>query len=197
MFLPDHEVQRLAEREQNPIITPFNAEFLGPVAYDLALGSKFAFEEVPECIFVNDSTGQLCQVVSVGERRQPNYLYEVDLREHIIEGNTVYVALKPGQTVLCESAEEVDIPLDVVGDLTMRSSPARRWIDHSVAIRIWPGHRGRITFELHNNSQTTVQLIAVGERILQLGFIRVESAVQRPYDGSYQDQNGQLSAITK
>ena len=106
-------------------------------------------------------------------------------------GEGIEVILESKQTVLCHSAEYVRVPPHLSAQLSMRSSFARDWLDHSAADSIWPGFQGQITFELRNDGPRPFSLRS-GMRPLQLAFVRMATTPARPYNGLYQNQEGQL-----
>lgn len=184
MFIPDCKIAEMCENAERPLVRPFYPEFLGPASLDLHLASRFASPKPIEAFIYKN-----------GHLYKPHPdSFSTEIRalpanqDHNIE---VEIVLQPQQVILCHSQEYVMIPNDLVGDLSMRSSYARMWIDHSSANRIWPGFEGTITYELRNDGPEPVKLRS-GDRVLQLGFIQMTAPAERPYDGLYAKQNGEL-----
>ncbi len=165
-----------------PLIEPFDPKFLGPASYDIQVGLKFASPSAIQAYVVRGT-----------ERLRPAHGgTEIDgAREIKHPGEGIEVILEPKQAVLCHSAEYVRVPPHLSAQLSMRSSFARDWLDHSAADSIWPGFQGQITFELRNDGPRPFSLRS-GMRPLQLAFVRMAATPARPYNGLYQNQEGQL-----
>ena len=165
-----------------PLIEPFDPKYLGPASYDIQVGLKFASPSAIQAYVVRGT-----------ERLRPAHGgTEIDgAREIKHPGEGIEVILEPKQAVLCHSAEYVRVPPHLSAQLSMRSSFARDWLDHSAADSIWPGFQGQITFELRNDGPRPFSLRS-GMRPLQLAFVRMAATPARPYNGLYQKQEGQL-----
>ena len=165
-----------------PLIEPFDPKFLGPASYDIQVGLKFASPSAIQAYVVRGT-----------ERLRPAHGgTEIDgAREIKHPGEGIEVILEPKQAVLCHSAEYVRVPPHLSAQLSMRSSFARDWLDHSAADSIWPGFQGQITFELRNDGPRPFSLRS-GMRPLQLAFVRMAATPALPYNGLYQNQEGQL-----
>lgn len=165
-----------------PLIEPFDEKYLGPASYDIQIGPRFASPSAIQAYVVRD--GARLRTILGG--------LEVDgAREARHPGECIEIVLEPNQAVLCHSAEYVRVPPNLAAVLSMRSSFAREWLDHSAADSIWPGFQGQITFELRNHGPRPFVLRS-GMRPLQLAFARMAAVPARPYNGLYQKQKGQL-----
>jgi deoxycytidine triphosphate deaminase len=171
-----------------PLISDFDARYLGPASYDIATNSKFSS---PSGLHVN-----ILRDGSFVKSFMCNY--DLDGSDYINKKNRecIEILLAPKQVILCCSEEYFRIPPNLVGTLTMRSSPARDWLDHSNASDIWPGFQGQITFELRNDGIEIYKLRS-GERHLQISFGRTDAVPENPYNGVYQNQVGQLHALKR
>ena len=168
-----------------PLISPFDSAYLGPASYDIGVGLKFASPSKLRAFVMNGSEAV----------RTLPMVNEIDgARERLRPNEEIEIALEPGQPVLCHSLEYVRIPPHLAGMLSMRSSFARDWLDHSAADSIWPGFQGQITFELRNHGPRHFHLRS-GMRPLQLAFARMAATPERPYAGIYQKQKGQLHSL--
>jgi dCTP deaminase len=98
------------------------------------------------------------------------------------------VVVKPKHYELVATMETVELGLNVVATLHIRSSLAREGLIGSFAV-VDPGFRGQLTLSLHNVGEKAVTL-KEGERILQIMFHRLGSSAQKGYNGSYQDSKG-------
>jgi dCTP deaminase len=102
------------------------------------------------------------------------------------------VVLKPKQYELVATLETVELGLNVVAFLHIRSSLAREGVVGSFAV-VDPGFRGQLTLNLHNVSEKEITL-REGERIVQLVFHNLGRAAKKGYNGSYQNSKGIVSS---
>lgn len=103
--------------------------------------------------------------------------------------------LKPGEFVLCHSAEYVKMPTNAIGMLFSKSSTGRIGLEHLHAGYVDPGFHGELTFEFHNVAPWPITLVA-GKRIMQLVMVSMESAPENDYTitGRYNGQVGPTPA---
>jgi dCTP deaminase len=103
------------------------------------------------------------------------------------------ITLFPGEVVLATSIEYVKLPRDVVGDLKLKSSLGRLWLNHSLSGWIDCNFQGQITLELQNLGPYP-RKIAKGTRVAQLVFYQMSDPPQVAYGengkGHYQGQTG-------
>jgi dCTP deaminase len=89
--------------------------------------------------------------------------------------------LHPGEFVLGQTLEWVELPDDLVARLEGKSSLGRLGLlIHSTAGYVDPGWRGNLTLELSNVANLPIALY-YGMRIGQISFFRMSSPVERPY----------------
>ena len=89
--------------------------------------------------------------------------------------------LHPGEFVLGQTVEWVELPDDLVARLEGKSSLGRLGLlIHSTAGYVDPGWRGNLTLELSNVANLPIALY-FGMRIGQISFFRMSSPVDRPY----------------
>jgi dCTP deaminase len=98
------------------------------------------------------------------------------------------VVLKPKEYELVATLETVELGLDVVAFLHIRSSLAREGVIGSFAV-VDPGFRGQLTLNLHNVSEKEV-ILKEGERIVQIVFHHLGNTAKKGYNGSYQNSKG-------
>ncbi len=101
------------------------------------------------------------------------------------------VSVGPMKHFLVSSKEFFNFPEDVVGQIWIRSSYARRGIIGSFGF-IDAGFRGNLTLSFFNSSDGQVEFVP-GDRIAQLVFSKLENSVAKSYgerSGSYQDSRG-------
>ncbi|MFQ5472208.1 MAG: dCTP deaminase [Dehalococcoidia bacterium] len=126
----------------------------------------------------------------------------VDVREGIDELTSLVTikddepfVIQPGTFCLASTIETITIPDDIVARVDGKSSLGRLGLlVHATAGYVDPGWTGRLTLELSNQSQMPIALYH-GMRIAQLSFIRLTTAVDRPYGSAelgskYQGQTG-------
>ena len=89
--------------------------------------------------------------------------------------------LHPGEFVLGQTVEWVELPDDLVARLEGKSSLGRLGLlIHSTAGYVDPGWKGNLTLELSNVANLPIALY-YGMRIGQISFFRMSSPVERPY----------------
>ncbi|EQD81116.1 Deoxycytidine triphosphate deaminase, partial [mine drainage metagenome] len=101
------------------------------------------------------------------------------------------INLLPGKYALVSSMEYFAMPKDVIGNIWIRSSFARRGIIGSFGV-IDAGYHGNITVGLYNAGDQVVKLES-GERIAQIVFSRLSSESEKDYSlrsGNYQGKRG-------
>jgi deoxycytidine triphosphate deaminase len=81
------------------------------------------------------------------------------------------IIVEAGTLVLIHSKEIVKIPRNMCGWLSLRSTAARSWINHSSALLIQPGFSGTIAFEFYFYKDTAINR---GESFMQLAISRLE-----------------------
>ncbi len=89
--------------------------------------------------------------------------------------------LHPGEFVLGQTLEWVELPDDLVARLEGKSSLGRLGLlIHSTAGYVDPGWKGTLTLELSNVANLPIALY-FGMKIGQISFFGMSSAVERPY----------------
>jgi dCTP deaminase len=147
-------------------IDPFDADCLQPSSVDLHLDREFR-------VFHN--------------HRHPLIdprLEQADLTDVTsIDGDEPFI-LHPGEFVLGQTLEWVELPDDVVARLEGKSSLGRLGLlIHSTAGYVDPGWKGNLTLELSNVAKLPIALY-FGMRIGQISFFEMSSPVERPYGSS-------------
>ncbi|MBL7661851.1 dCTP deaminase [bacterium] len=126
--------------------------------------------------------------------------YDITLGDHFIcptrdpeEFATKELILFPNEVVLATTQEVIKLPRDVVGDLKLKSSLGRLWLNHSLSGWIDCNFQGQVTLELQNLGPYPRRL-AAGMRVAQIVFYQMESPPERAYGedgvGHYQGQVG-------
>lgn len=104
-----------------------------------------------------------------------------DLTELLrVEDEEAFI-LHPGEFVLGQTLEWVELPDDLVARLEGKSSLGRLGLlIHSTAGYVDPGWKGNLTLELSNVANLPIALY-YGMKIGQISFFRMSSPVERPY----------------
>lgn len=97
------------------------------------------------------------------------------------------IEIRPSGRVLGKTRARFEIPLDLTGFVTGRSTLGRLFVTvHQTAGLIDPGYEGNITLEMANIG-TESQTLQVGDRVAQIYFAETKG-VSAGYTGQYQNQ---------
>jgi dCTP deaminase len=152
-------------------IDPYNPDLVQPNSVDIRLGNHFVwYKPGPNVI---DPFDQQTVVKDVEETHADSFI------------------LSPGQFVLAETLEAIELPDNIVATIEGKSSIARLGVTlHQTGGWIDAGFRGTITLEMANVNSRPVKVYA-GMPIGQLVFYTTERA-ENPYykkqDAKYLDQ---------
>jgi dCTP deaminase len=160
--LSDRDIR--AELEAGRVrIDPYDPADLQPSSVDLHLDRSFR-------VFRNNRYAFI-------DPRMP----QPDLTELLTIGDDEPFVLHPGEFVLGQTLEWVELPDDLVSRLEGKSSLGRLGLlIHSTAGYVDPGWKGNLTLELSNVANLPIALY-YGMRIGQISFFRMSSPVERPY----------------
>lgn len=160
--LSDRDIR--AEIEAGRVrIDPYDASDLQPSSVDLHLDRSFR-------VFRNNRYAFI-------DVRAP----QPDLTEMLKVTDDEPFILHPGEFVLGQTLEWVELPDDLVARLEGKSSLGRLGLlIHSTAGYVDPGWKGNLTLELSNVAKLPIALY-FGMRIGQISFFRMSSPVERPY----------------
>jgi len=105
--------------------------------------------------------------------------------------------LRPGQFILADTAELIDLHTDLAGQVQLKSSLARLGLNHLMAGWIDPGFTGTITLELHNASQIRPIPLYPAMPIAQLILQLLDATPARSYaiTGRYNNQHGPTQSL--
>jgi dCTP deaminase len=104
-----------------------------------------------------------------------------DLTELLNVADEEAFVLHPGEFVLGQTIEWVELPDDLVARLEGKSSLGRLGLlIHSTAGYVDPGWKGKLTLELSNVAKLPIALY-FGMKIGQISFFEMSSPVDRPY----------------
>src|SRR3954449_592850 len=160
--LSDRDI-RAAMQAGRVRIDPYDASCLQPSSVDLHLDADFR-------VFRNNRYPYI-------DVREP----QPDLTELVTIADEEPFILHPGEFVLGQTLEWVELPDDLVARLEGRSSLGRLGLlIHSTAGYVDPGWKGNLTLELSNVANLPIALYR-GMKIGQISFFQMSSAVERPY----------------
>ena len=144
-------------------IDPYDPACLQPSSVDLHLDREFRVFRNNRYPFIDVRTAQ------------------PDLTELVSVGDDEAFILHPGEFVLGQTLEWVELPDDLVSRLEGKSSLGRLGLlIHSTAGYVDPGWKGNLTLELSNVANLPIALY-FGMKIGQISFFQMTSAVERPY----------------
>jgi dCTP deaminase len=160
--LSDRDIRAALEAGQIAI-RPYDAADLQPSSVDLHLDRSFR-------VFRNNRYPFI-------DVRAP----QPDLTEMLrVEDDEPFV-LHPGEFVLGQTLEWVELPNDLVARLEGKSSLGRLGLlIHSTAGYVDPGWKGNLTLELSNVANLPIALY-FAMKIGQISFFKMSSPVERPY----------------
>lgn len=145
------------------VIRPFDPADVQPASVDLHLDHRFR-------VFRNNRYPYI-------DLRQA----QPDLTELLEIGPDEPFILHPGEFVLGQTLEWVELPDDLLAHLDGKSSLGRvGLLIHSTAGYVDPGWRGTLTLELSNVANLPIALYQ-GMKIGQISFVRMSGPVDRPY----------------
>ena len=154
------------------VIDPFDPSLIQPNSLDVRLGGT-------ESRYVTTGYNNIINLANDAPR---NVSRQVD-----------EVLIRPGEFVLVETLEYIEMPNDMYGMVIGKSSSGRLGIDTENAGLIDSGFKGTITLELYNKQRTISYRIPVGFEIAQIAFFECNE-VETPYGSSttsrYQGQRG-------
>jgi dCTP deaminase len=160
--LADRDI-RAAIESGDVVIRPYDGRDLQPSSVDLHLDRRFR-------VFRNNRYPYI-------DVRAP----QPDLTEMLQVADDEAFVLHPGEFVLGQTLEWVELPNDLVARLEGKSSLGRLGLlIHSTAGYVDPGWKGNLTLELSNVANLPIALYS-GMKIGQISFFRMSSPVERPY----------------
>ena len=160
--LSDRDIRAALEAGEIAI-RPYDAADLQPSSVDLHLDRSFR-------VFRNNRYPFI-------DVRSP----QPDLTELLTIADDEPFVLHPGEFVLGQTLEWVELPNDLVARLEGKSSLGRLGLlIHSTAGYVDPGWKGNLTLELSNVANLPIALY-FGMKIGQISFFKMSSPVERPY----------------
>lgn len=166
MILSDADIKKAIRNGSIKITPPPDYTLqLGACSLDLTLGNIYRVFNHSRTPFIDPYN--------------PKTFENITTEIEVGEGESF--TLHPGEFILAQTAEYVELPDDLAGALEGRSSIGRLGIIiHSTAATVDPGWRGNITLELANMGRIPV-LLYPGMRICSIAFTKLTSPAETPY----------------
>jgi len=146
------------------VIDPYDDRLVQPSSVDVRVDSRFrVFHNARyPYIDVRQPMDDLTELVEIKDREQPFILH-------------------PGEFVLGQTLEHVQLPDDLVGRLEGKSSLGRLGLlIHSTAGFVDAGWDGHLTLELSNVANLPITIYP-GMKIGQISFLRMTTPADHPY----------------
>jgi dCTP deaminase len=163
MVLSDRSIKEEITRGRI-VIEPLNLDCVQPASVDVHLDKRLLIFKTwrhPIYIDVRQNPDNLTESVELDEDK-PFFL-------------------QPGELVLASTMEDITLPIDIVARLEGKSSLGRiGLLMHSTTGYVDPGWRGHLTLNLSNVAKLPITLY-YKMKIGQITFLRLTSAVERPY----------------
>ncbi len=151
--LCDWQIKERCEKRQ--MIWPFRVNLLNPASLDVVIGTQLMIE--------------------VADTEE---LQRIDISEKTAEDP---YQLAPGEFILAETMETMNIPPDLAVQFVLKSSRAREGYQHMLAGWADPGFVGRLTLEIQNVKRHHELPIYPNLKIGQLVFFEMSSIPQHDY----------------
>lgn len=90
--------------------------------------------------------------------------------------------LAPGEFILTDVKQVLNLPADCEAQVILRSSAARAGFDHALAGYVDPAYKGRLTLEFVNCRRYQNLGIYPGQQLVQLRIYRLSEPPERGYD---------------
>ncbi len=134
-------------------------EQINPNSLDLTIGRVVRYPSKGGSVVVYGQTGKECFPL----RRQSRCL-----------------VLEPGGCCLAVAREYIKMPNNICGQVFLKSSLGRLFVNHMLAGVVDAGYEGRLTLEFKNDSNNIVY-IPVGSRVVQLVFMQMSGKAGKAY----------------
>src|SRR5258708_39494705 len=95
--------------------------------------------------------------------------------------------LEPGEFILINTYERISVPNGYAVSMYLKSSTARKGINHLLAFWADPGWDGYLTMEIKNELRYTKRLIKPGMKVGQIVVEKLNGLSAKPYAGKYQN----------
>ena len=168
MFLGTEELLRLV-KEKQLVENLCERELKNPegTGFDLRLGKIFKIKG---------------EKALLGEKER--FTPEVEEISKFTENENNFYEFKPGEYVLMETVEKVNLPNDIAAIFRPRSTLFRSGIALYTATAS-PGYKGTLTFGMVNHGSAVVK-IEMGARVVHILFLPVKGDIVSGYRGQWQ-----------
>lgn len=103
-------------------------------------------------------------------------------RKQVLDDKNPDFPINPGQFALLETAEEIEIPKDNIGFISVKFSLKRRGLINVSGFHVDPGYKGNIIFAVYNAGSKSINLER-GQKYFQLWLAKIDNH-SKPYKGS-------------
>jgi dCTP deaminase len=182
-------------RDNTLTVSPIlSGEQIGAASVDLRMGNIVLMVRARGASHVDPAAAKLAigsadHQSEVG-RQQKHERYEIPFRTRFL--------LHPGSLALVPTFEWLQLPSDLCGTVTARSSWAREGLSIATATLVEPNYDGIVTLELANLGQIPIALYP-GLRIAQIAFAKTEGRTQRPnrsqFKLSFEPRQGDIVSL--
>ena len=186
MILSDRDIKRMLKAGRIKVSpAPDLSVQLGSAGLDFRLGSQFRVFKPTSTPYIDpnnaDTHDQNTTVIDVNDPKE-----QQSLLPNVGKNGPRSFVLHPGEFVLGETVEQIELPDDIAGRLEGRSSLGRLGIViHSTAGHFDPGFTGTIVLEITNIGVVPV-LLYPGMRFCQMVF----ESMSTPVEVSYAEKKG-------
>lgn len=98
-----------------------------------------------------------------------------------------YLTIGAGEFAVFQTFEYFNIPLNIVGNIGMKSKYARQGLILLAGLQIDPGFQGYLVLRAFNSSTQSI-IISYKDPIGMVQFLQLIEPVEKPYSGKYQEQ---------
>lgn len=185
-ILVDHQINELCDCG---LVTPCDRSLINPASLDVRIGESAIAERTiilkPQ-VETKDILGVLHRLLTIFKPKQKIIEWvELDLKDYSKESP---YWMQPKELILVAILESINIPVDVVGELKLKSSRAREGWDNALAFHLDPGYQGVPTLELINQCRYSRIPLYSGLRIGQIIFHSCEEPTRSYKEtGRYND----------
>ena len=175
-ILSGPEIRQLLE--DGELMKGWDLDHINASSLDVRLGEDFLLEKVVDPDFNFISLDKGCKT------------------PHMVEYKGG-VRLRPGKFCLAHTMEEFNLPDNISAEFRLKSSVARKGLDHALAVWIDAGFHGSVlTLELRNNLTHHTTVLEAGDKIGQIVFHRHEDSGEYSYrkKGSYNNSKSVTQA---
>jgi len=185
--LTNKEIKKFLQSKKL-IIDPFEENCLQPTSYDIRVGSYVLISDSPLLKHINTffKKNNLNQAFGIVKNLQ-------GCKDQIYLKDGDILTIEPLKKYLLHSLEKIEMPLNLCGDIWMRSSFQREGIFPVVQGIIEVGWKGNLTIEIVNLAPDSVK-IKFGDRIATIRFYEVSEELKEGYSGLYQNSIGVVTS---